>query len=67
MRPWPPDPPRIGFVCLGCPTALVNSERILTQLRIEGYDLSTKYDDVNLVVVNICGFIDAAKQESLEA
>ncbi len=62
-----PDPPRIGFVSLGCPKALVDSERILTQLRIEGYDLSPTYDGATLVVVNTCGFIDAAKEESLEA
>ena len=61
------DPPRIGFVSLGCPKALVDSERILTQLRIEGYDLTPSYDDATLVVVNTCGFIDAAKEESLEA
>ena len=59
--------PRIGFVSLGCPKALVDSERILTQLRGEGYDLVNSYEDADLVVVNTCGFIDAAKAESLEA
>ncbi len=58
--------PRIGFVSLGCPKALVDSERILTQLRLEGYDTSSTYEDAALVVVNTCGFIDAAKRESLE-
>ncbi len=59
--------PRVGFVSLGCPKALVDSERILTQLRSEGYDLVASYEDADLVVVNTCGFIDAAKAESLEA
>ena len=59
--------PRIGMVSLGCPKALVDSERILTQLRIEGYAISPSYDDAALVVVNTCGFIDSAKQESLDA
>jgi len=59
--------PRIGFVSLGCPKALVDSERILTQLRGEGYDLVSSYEGADLVVVNTCGFIDAAKAESLEA
>jgi len=59
--------PRIGFVSLGCPKALVDSERILTQLRLEGYEISPSYDDAALVVVNTCGFIDSAKAESLEA
>jgi ribosomal protein S12 methylthiotransferase len=60
-------PPKIGFVSLGCPKALVDSERILTQLRVEGYAISPTYDDAALVVVNTCGFIDSAKQESLDA
>ncbi|TFF72065.1 30S ribosomal protein S12 methylthiotransferase RimO [Aeromonas taiwanensis] len=60
-------PPRIGFVSLGCPKNLVDSERILTQLRTEGYDVVPSYDDAELVVVNTCGFIDNAVQESLEA
>ena len=59
--------PKIGFVSLGCPKALVDSERILTQLRIEGYAISPTYQDAALVVVNTCGFIDSAKQESLDA
>ena len=58
---------RIGFVSLGCPKALVDSERILTQLRAEGYELSPTYRDADLVVVNTCGFIDAAVEESLDA
>ncbi|WP_116472919.1 30S ribosomal protein S12 methylthiotransferase RimO [Zobellella maritima] len=59
--------PRIGFVSLGCPKNLVDSERILTQLRIEGYEVVPSYDDADLVIVNTCGFIDSAVQESLEA
>ena len=59
--------PRVGFVSLGCPKATVDSERILTQLRAEGYDLSPSYEDADLVIVNTCGFIDAAVEESLEA
>ena len=59
--------PRVGFVSLGCPKALVDSERILTQLRVEGYDLVQSYDDADVVVVNTCGFIDSAVAESLDA
>ena len=59
--------PRVGFVSLGCPKALVDSERILTQLRAEGYTISGSYKDADLVVVNTCGFIDAAVEESLDA
>lgn len=59
--------PKISFVSLGCPKALVDSERILTQLRTEGYQVSSSYDDADLVVVNTCGFIDSAVQESLDA
>ncbi|MEN9502647.1 MAG: ribosomal protein methylthiotransferase RimO [Pseudomonadota bacterium] len=59
--------PRVGFVSLGCPKALVDSERILTQLRAEGYAISGDYDSADLVVVNTCGFIDSAVAESLEA
>ncbi|HXZ84005.1 MAG TPA: 30S ribosomal protein S12 methylthiotransferase RimO, partial [Myxococcota bacterium] len=59
--------PRIGFVSLGCPKALVDSERILTQLRSEGYQTSPTYEDADLVVVNTCGFIDDAVRESLDA
>ena len=58
---------RIGFVSLGCPKNLVDSERILTELRTEGYDVVPRYDDAELVIVNTCGFIDSAVQESLEA
>ncbi|HHC73957.1 MAG TPA: 30S ribosomal protein S12 methylthiotransferase RimO [Thiothrix sp.] len=60
-----PQPPKIGFISLGCPKALVDSERILTQLRAEGYAISPSYDDADMVVVNTCGFIDAAVEESL--
>ena len=59
--------PKVGFVSLGCPKALVDSERILTQLRGEGYDLVQTYDDADVVVVNTCGFIDSAVAESLDA
>jgi ribosomal protein S12 methylthiotransferase len=59
--------PRVGFISLGCPKALVDSERILTQLRVEGYAISSRYDDAELVIVNTCGFIDAAVAESLDA
>ena len=59
--------PRVGFVSLGCPKALVDSEQILTQLRAEGYEVAPTYEGSDLVVVNTCGFIDAAVEESLEA
>ncbi|MBX2886502.1 MAG: 30S ribosomal protein S12 methylthiotransferase RimO [Granulosicoccus sp.] len=59
--------PKVGFVSLGCPKALVDSERILTQLKTEGYNVVPTYDDAELVIVNTCGFIDSAVQESLEA
>ena len=59
--------PKVGFVSLGCPKALVDSERILTQLRVEGYDLVPTYDDADVVVVSTCGFIDSAVAESLDA
>src|SRR6201998_997466 len=59
--------PRLGFVSLGCPKALVDSERILTQLRSEGYEVSPTYESADLAVVNTCGFIDAAVDESLAA
>ena len=58
---------KVGFVSLGCPKALVDSERILTQLRLEGYQITPHYEDAGVVIVNTCGFIDAAKEESLEA
>jgi ribosomal protein S12 methylthiotransferase len=60
-------PPRVGFVSLGCPKALVDSEQIISQLRAEGYAIAPNYDDADLVVVNTCGFIDSAVQESLDA
>ena len=59
--------PKVGFVSLGCPKALVDSEQILTQLRAEGYETAKSYDGADLVIVNTCGFIDAAVQESLDA
>jgi ribosomal protein S12 methylthiotransferase len=59
--------PRVGFVSLGCPKALVDSERILTQLRTDGYTISPDYEGADVVVVNTCGFIDSAKTESLDA
>jgi len=59
--------PKVGFVSLGCPKALVDSERILTQLRAEGYEVAPSYDSADVVVVNTCGFIDAAVDESLDA
>ncbi|MEQ1485694.1 30S ribosomal protein S12 methylthiotransferase RimO [Methyloglobulus sp.] len=59
--------PQIGFISLGCPKALVDSERILTKLRAEGYIISPNYKDADLVVVNTCGFIDAAVEESLDS
>jgi len=62
-----PPAPKIGFVSLGCPKALVDSELILTRLRAEGYAISPSYDGADLVVVNTCGFIDSAVEESLDA
>ncbi|MCF8707491.1 30S ribosomal protein S12 methylthiotransferase RimO [Rhizorhapis sp. SPR117] len=62
-----PLAPKIGMVSLGCPKALVDSERILTKLRSDGYDLSANYDDADVVLVNTCGFLDSAKEESLDA
>lgn len=62
-----PSNPKVGFVSLGCPKALVDSERILTQLRVEGYDIVPSYDAADVVVVNTCGFIDSAVAESLDA
>src|SRR5258706_12728986 len=59
--------PTVGFVSLGCPKALVDSERILTRLRAEGYEVAATYEAADLVVVNTCGFIDAAVDESLSA
>jgi ribosomal protein S12 methylthiotransferase len=65
--PAAPAAPSVGFVSLGCPKALVDSELIVTQLRAEGYATSPTYEDADLVIVNTCGFIDAAVQESLDA
>lgn len=62
-----PDKQKVGFISLGCPKALVDSERILTQLKMDGYDIVPSYQDAEVVVVNTCGFIDSAKQESLDA
>ncbi len=59
--------PTVGFISLGCPKALVDSERILTQLRTEGYEVSSTYQNADLVIVNTCGFIDAAVEESLDS
>ena len=59
--------PKISFVSLGCPKALVDSERIITQLRAEGYELTKRHDGADVVVVNTCGFLDSAKAESLAA
>jgi len=67
MRAAKPAPPKIGFVSLGCPKALVDSERIITKLRAEGYELSASYEGADAVVVNTCGFLNSAKEESLEA
>ena len=66
-KPKPSATPRVGFVSLGCPKALVDSEQILTQLRAEGYAIAPDYGGADLVVVNTCGFIDAAVAESLDA
>ncbi len=63
----PSDPPRISFISLGCPKALVDSERIITQLRAEGYELTRSHAGADAVIVNTCGFLDSAKAESLEA
>ena len=62
-----PEPPKVGMVSLGCPKNLVDSERILTKLRSEGYGLSPDYAGADVVLVNTCGFLDSAKEESLEA
>ena len=62
-----PRIPKVGFVSLGCPKALVDSERILTSLRCEGYEVAPSYDQADVVVVNTCGFIDSAVDESLDA
>ncbi|WP_265563441.1 30S ribosomal protein S12 methylthiotransferase RimO [Sphingomicrobium arenosum] len=62
-----PDAPKVGMVSLGCPKALVDSERILTKLRADGYAMSPDYEGADVVLVNTCGFLDSAKEESLEA
>src|SRR6187431_1419392 len=62
-----PEPPRVGMVSLGCPKNLVDSERILTKLRSDGYAMSPDYAGADVVLVNTCGFLDSAKEESLEA
>ena len=69
MTSLPPRPPapKIGFVSLGCPKALVDSERIITKLRSEGYELSASYEGADAVVVNTCGFLNSAKEELLAA
>src|SRR6202165_6160848 len=70
IRPRPPAAaasPKVGFVSLGCPKALVDSEQILTRLKAEGYAIAPTYQGADLVVVNTCGFIDAAVEESLSA
>ena len=59
--------PKVGFVSLGCAKALVDSERIITRLRAEGYEIAPSYDGADVVVVNTCGFLDSAKAESLDA
>jgi len=62
-----PSPPKVGMVSLGCPKALVDSERILTKLRADGYQMSPDYAGADVVLVNTCGFLDSAKEESLDA
>src|SRR3954452_20405430 len=59
--------PKVSFVSLGCPKALVDSERIITQLRAEGYELARKHDGPDVVIVNTCAFLDSAKADSLSA
>jgi ribosomal protein S12 methylthiotransferase len=59
--------PKIGFVSLGCPKALVDSERIITQLKAQGYDLVNSYEDANVVIINTCGFVESAIEESMQA
>jgi ribosomal protein S12 methylthiotransferase len=59
--------PRISFVSLGCPKALADSERIITRLRAAGYEIARKHDGADVVLVNTCGFLDSARDESLEA
>src|SRR3712207_7821271 len=59
--------PKVSFVSLGCPKALVDSERIISQLRAQGYQLTKEHDEADVLIVNTCGFLDSAKAESLEA
>src|ERR1700755_2636182 len=59
--------PKVSFVSLGCPKALVDSERIITRLRAEGYEIARKHEGADLVVVNTCGFLDSARDEALNA
>src|SRR4030042_236146 len=66
-KPRTESAPKVSFVSLGCPKALVDSERIITRLRAEGYELSRQHDGADLVIVNTCGFLDSAKAESLDA
>jgi ribosomal protein S12 methylthiotransferase len=66
-QPTTAKAPKVGFVSLGCPKALVDSERIITRLRAEGYAVAPDYQSADVVVVNTCGFLDSAKAESLEA
>src|SRR5687767_7807484 len=61
------EAPRVGMISLGCPKALVDSERILTRLRADGYAMSPDYAGADVVLVNTCGFLDSAKEESLAA
>jgi ribosomal protein S12 methylthiotransferase len=67
VRTAQPRPPKVGFVSLGCPKALVDSERIISKLRAEGYAIAPDYQGADVVVVNTCGFLNSAKEESLEA
>ncbi|HRX39780.1 MAG TPA: hypothetical protein P5072_10115, partial [Parvularculaceae bacterium] len=62
-----PSPSKVGIVSLGCPKALVDSERIITRLRAEGYEIAPDYAGADVVLVNTCGFLDSARAESLEA
>ncbi len=59
-------PHKIGFVSLGCPKATVDSEQVITQLKAEGYDIVPSYDEADMVIINTCGFIDSAVEESLD-
>ena len=67
MRATENPRPKVGFVSLGCPKALVDSERILSRLRAEGYETAADYAGADVVVVNTCGFLDSARAESLDA